>query len=185
MEIKEEQLSLISLPIQGVSPRLETMFHSFWNVRHPIGLTRTEVGLDGEVRVYRANRIERRFVTAPLELWFKIARFEKTVQKSIFHEVPFLQSIFPPIQMGILKNPAPVWIPSEIEIYPLRGASKKYRLNAFLVHEGAFPQEDRVKAYRYKEGVLYGCHHQWINKIPRSSEREILSQAYLLHYEPL
>lgn len=183
-EIEEVEIPLLSLQIKGTAPHLEKMLHAFQNER-PIGLKRVDVGLDGKTRIYRAKRIERRFVEAPPELWFHIVRFENVVQKSIFNEVLFLKSIFPPIQMGMSKNIAPVWIPREIEIHPLAGPSRIYRLNAFLVHEGASPQENRVKVYRYKNHLLYGCHNERIVKVSHLAEQEILSQAYLLHYEPV
>jgi hypothetical protein len=184
LEIKDNEISIISLTIRGVKPQLDKMLNAFYTER-PIGLKRTEQGVDGKPRIYRANRIERRFITAPSDLWFQIIRFENVVQKSIFHDIPFLKSIFPPIEMGIAKNNTPVSIPHEIEIEPIFGTPKLYRLNAFLVHEGTAPQENRVKAYRFKDNVLYGCHNDLVVKISHPAQQEILSQAYLLHYEPV
>ena len=183
-EIKESESPIITLPLRGTAPHLEKMLHDYQHER-PIGLKRTEMGVNGKPQIYRAKKIERRFISAPPELWFRISRFEHVVQQSIFNEVPYLKWIFPPIKKGVSKNSTPVWIPQEIEIRPLEGSPKIYRLNAFLVHEGASPQENRVKAYRFKDNVLYGCHNQWIVKISSQSQQEILSQAYLLHYEPL
>lgn len=184
LEIKDAEIPIISLQIRGANPHLERMLHAFYNER-PIGLKRAEVDEHGKTHIYRANRIERRFITTPTELWFHIARFENVVQKSIFHNVPFLKSIFPPIEMGVAKSNAPVWIPQEIEVNPLLGPSRMYRLNGFVVHEGASPQENRVKAYRFKDNILYGCHNEWVVKISPLVQQEILSQAYLLHYEPV
>jgi len=182
VEIKDAEIPIISLPIRGANPHLEKMLHAFYNER-PIGLKRAEKGADGVVRLYRANRIERRFLTAPPELWFHVNRFENVVQKSIFNETPLLKSIFTPIERGVSKNRTPVWIPQTIEVKPLWGPSKSYRLNAFLVHEGASPQENRVKAYRFKDNAWYGCLNSWVVKISDPAEQEIRSQAYLLHYE--
>ena len=184
LQVDDIETPLITLQIRGANPHLEKMLQAFLNER-PIGLKRTEVDEVGKTHVYGPNRIERRFITAPPELWFHIARFENVVQKSIFDNVPLLQSIFPPIEMGMTKNGAPVWIPQEIEITPLSGRPRLYRLNSFVVHEGASPQENRVKAYRYQDNILYGCHNEWVVKISPQAQQEILSQAYLLHYEPV
>ncbi len=183
LTVKEVEIPIITLEIRGSEPHLEKMLNAFYNERS-IGYKRAEAGPDGKVRTYRATHIERRFITAPPELWFHIARFENVVQKSIFHDVPVLKSIFTPIAAGVSRNTTPVWIPQEITVKPLQGPEKTYRLNAFLVHEGSTSLEERVKVYRIKDGVLYGCQNQWIVKISHPAQQEILSQAYLLHYEP-
>jgi hypothetical protein len=148
-----------------------------------------EWGEDGKLHRYKATHIRRHFVHAPTDLWIQLGRsaYQKPTTRAakLVAALPFGmgESLFPNIKEHAVKYETKVDMPEEIQIQPLEGPVRTYRLTAHVNHIGGTPHSGHYKAYQTVGTQVYCCNDDKVRPISSEEASLVRSQGYLFHYE--